>query len=77
MLAVILLIFILIIILAYTWINNKSTYFKIRNIPSIKPNLFLGETVEILLQRCTPQDFALKLYNSFPDARYNIKNFIV
>lgn len=65
---------ILTIIAAHSWINKKSNYFKSRRIPNMKPNLFLGETVEIFLQRCTPQEFALKLYNSFPEARYLSKS---
>lgn len=53
----------------YAWIDNKNNHFKVRGIPNIKPNLLFGETVEIFLKLCTPQEFVMRLYDSFPNAR--------
>lgn len=53
----------------YVWLNQKLNYFRKRGIPFLKPTWLMGETVEVLFHCYSPHEFAMKLYNSFPNER--------
>lgn len=54
----------------YRWVTQNHNYFEKKGIPALKPIPFVGNTIEYYLKKVELIDFTQKLYDDFPDKKY-------
>lgn len=57
----------------YRWATQNHNYFEKKGIAALKPIPFVGNTIAFYLKKVELIDFAQKLYNDFPNEKYEVR----
>lgn len=59
----------------YKWATKNQDYFVKHGMKHLKPNFLIGNTLELYLNRYPSHIFMKKIYDSYPNEKYDIADF--